>query len=135
MADIGFQISGTDITTATIRPDNDLTRSLKPKVRIAKFGDGYEQRGKPGVNHIEEKYKITMKNREKSVADDIVKFFDDKGGVSSFDFTYPDANSSVNDSDGSPVSTIKVVCDTWSVQYAYGSHYNVNANFRRIYGV
>ena len=38
MPDIGFQISGTNITTATIRPDNDLTKNSKPKVKIAKFG-------------------------------------------------------------------------------------------------
>ena len=66
---------------------------------------------------------------------DDVKFFDDKAGVSNFEFTIPDANSSVTDSDGSPVSTVKVVCDSWSIQYEYGSHYNVNATFRRIYGV
>ena len=135
MPDIGFQISGTNITTATIRPDNDLTKNSKPKVKIAKFGDGYEQRAKAGLNSIDESFKITMKNRDKAVADDIVKFFDDKAGVSNFDFTIPDANSSTTDSDGSPVSTIKVVCDSWSIQYAYGSHYNVNATFRRIYGV
>lgn len=133
MSDIGFQISGTNITTATIRPDNDLTRTSKPKVIISKFGDGYEQRGTAGMNHIQQTFKVTMKNREKSVADDIVKFFEDKGGVTSFDFTFPDANSSTNDSDGNAVSTVKVVCTTWSIQYAYGSHYNVSGNFRRIY--
>lgn len=135
MADIGFEISGTSITTATIRPDNDLTRSAKPRVRIAKFGDGYEQRAKPGINHIAETYKITMKNRNKEVADDIIKFFNDKGGVSSFDFTLPDANSSTNDSLGNTVSTVKVVCDTWSLQYSNASNYNVTADFRRIHGV
>jgi len=135
MADIGFQISGTSITTATIRPDNSLTRQSKPKVRVAKFGDGYEQRARKGINHIEETYKLTMKNRAKETADDMIKFFDIKGGVSAFDFTLPDSNSSTNDSAGNGVSTIKVVCDTWSIQYENGSHYNVNASFRRIYGV
>ena len=133
MSDIGFQISGTNITTATIRPDNDLTRTSKPKVRIVRFGDGYEQRGAEGMNHIQQTFKVTMKNREKNIADDIVKFFEDKGGVTSFDFTFPDENSSTNDSDGNAVSTVKVVCTTWSIQYAYGSHYNVSGNFRRIY--
>ena len=135
MPDIGFQISGTDITTATVRPDNDLTRNSKPKVRVIKFGNGYEQRSKEGLNHIDQTFKVTMKNREKATADDILKFFEDKGGISSFDFTFPDANSTTNDSSGNAVSTVKVVCDTWSIQYAYGSHYNVNATFRRIYGV
>ena len=85
------------------------------------------------MNHIQQTFKVTMKNREKSVADDIVKFFEDKGGVTSFDFTFPDANSSTNDSDVNAVSTVKVVCTTWSIQYAYCSHNNVSGNFRRIY--
>ena len=133
MADIGFEISGTNITTATIRPDNDLAKNSKPKVKVARFGDGYEQRAAKGINHIEESYRVTMKNRERTVADDIVKFFDDKGGVSSFDFTVPDANGSTNDSSGNPVTTIKVVCSTWSLQYANANHYNVSAQFKRIY--
>ena len=133
MANIGFEISGTNITTATIRPDNDLAKNSKPKVKVARFGDGYEQRAAKGINHIEESYRVTMKNRERTVADDIVKFFDDKGGVSSFDFTVPDANGSTNDSSGNPVTTIKVVCSTWSLQYANANHYNVSAQFKRIY--
>jgi len=135
MADIGFEISGTNITTATIRPDNDLQRKATPKVRKVKFGHGYEQRGAVGINSIEETYSLRFKNREKAAADDIVKFFEDKAGVTSFSFTIPDSNSSTNDSDGNPVSTIKVVCDTYSIKYANANHYDVSATFRRVYGV
>ena len=135
MADIGFEISGTNIATRTIRPDNDFQRNMIPAVKTAKFGDGYEQRGRKGINNIEQTFAMQFKNRDKADADDIVKFFDDKAGVTSFIFTYPDINSSTNDSDGNAVTSIRVVCLTWSVQYIYGSHYNVNANFKRVYGV
>jgi len=124
---IGFEISGTDITTATIRPDNDLTRTSTPKVRITKFGNGYEQRGKMGLNPLEEIYAVNMKNREKATADDIIKFFEDKAGVTSFNFTVPDSNASGSE------RTIKVVCDNWSINYGNGSYYNVTGKFRRIY--
>jgi|TARA_B100001540_G_C15578469_1_gene538392 phage-related protein len=135
MADIGFEISGTNITTATIRPDNDLQRKSTPKVRKVKFGHGYEQRGAVGINNIEETYSVRFKNREKAAADDIIKFFEDKAGVTSFSFTIPDSNSSTNDSDGNPVTTVKVVCDTYSIKYANANHYDVSATFRRVYGV
>tara|TARA_B100000965_G_C19467002_1_gene702357 strand:+ start:424 stop:831 length:408 start_codon:yes stop_codon:yes gene_type:complete len=135
MADIGFEISGTNITTATIRPDNDLQRSATPKVRRVKFGHGYEQRGRTGINNIEESYTLRFKNREKSTADDIIKFFDDKAGITSFSFTIPDSNSTTNDSAGNPVSTIKVVCEKYSIKYGNANHYDVNATFRRVYGV
>lgn len=129
MPDIGFEISGTGITTATIRPDNTLTRSSKPSTRVVKFGNGYEQRGRAGINNIEETYSITMSNREKATADDIVKFLDNTFGVTSFDFTVPDSNSDTN------VSTIKVVCDDYAINYGNGNYYDVNASFRRVYGV
>jgi len=124
---IGFQISGTNITTATIRPDNDLARSTKPLVRVVKFGDGYEQRGKKGINSLQETYNVQLKNREKSAADDIITFFDNKGGVTSFDFTVPDENSTNSE------RTIKVVCDNYSIKYGNGTYYTIGATFRRIY--
>ena len=124
---IGFEISGTNITTATIRPDNDLSRTSTPKVRITKFGNGYEQRGKMGLNALDETYAVNMKNRENTAADDIIKFFEDKAGVTSFNFIVPDSNASGSE------RTIKVVCDNWSINYGNGSYYNVTAKFRRIY--
>jgi len=126
---VGFQISGTGITTATIRPDNDLSSKFKPLVRISKMGDGYEQRSKKGLNSIIETYTVNMKNREKATADDIIKFFEIKAGITSFPFTIPDTNSSGDE------KTIQVVCDNYGITYGSGNYYNVTAKFRRIYGV
>lgn len=126
---IGFQVSGTNITTATIIPDRSLKRASKPNVRTADFGDGYEQRSRSGLNSIKETYTVNLSNRPKETADDIVKFFDDKAGVNSFDFTIPDTDNTTATGE----KTIKVVCDTWDIQYANGNHYTVNATFRRVY--
>mgnify|MGYP001173688859 FL=1 len=126
---IGFQISGTGITTATIIPDKTLSRKSSPQVRKAKFGDGYEQRAKKGLNSIEEKYTVNFVNRAKATADDIIKFFDNKAGVTSFEFTLPDTN----DTTATGERTIKVVCSDWSLTYANSDHYTVNATFDRIY--
>ena len=135
MADFAFEFSCTNINPATIRPDNDLQRSATPKVRRVKFGHGYAQRGLTGINNIEERYGLRFKNREKSTADDIIKFFDDNAGITSFSFTIPDSNSTTNDSAGNPVSTIKVVCEKYSIKYGNANHYDVTATFRRVYGV
>ena len=132
---IGFQVSGTNITTATIIPDKSLKRASKPNVRTADFGDGYEQRSRSGLNSIKETYTVNLSNRPKETADDIVKFFDDKAGITSFSFTIPDSNSTTNDSAGNPVSTIKVVCEKYSIKYGNANHYDVTATFRRVYGV
>ncbi len=126
---IGFQISGTNITTATIIPDKSLKRTSKPNVRTAKFGDGYEQRSKSGLNSIEDVYSVTLTNRVKETADDILKFFDDKAGVTSFDFTIPDTDNTTTTGE----KTIRVVCNSWNVQYASGDHYTIGATFNRVY--
>ena len=127
---IGFQISGTGITTATIIPDKTLSRKSSPQVRKAKFGDGYEQRAKKGLNSIEEKYTVNFVNRAKATADDLVKFFDNKAGVTSFDFTLPDTN----DTTATGEKTIKVVCSDWSTTYSNSGSYSLSAKFERIYG-
>ena len=59
---IGYQISGTSITTATIIPDKTLTRKSSPQIRKAKFGDGYQQRAKKGLNSIESKIISLIQN-------------------------------------------------------------------------
>ncbi len=69
---IGFPISGTGITSATIIPDKTLNRSATPKVRVANFGDGYQQRIADGINSIGETYSVNFVNREKAVADDLL---------------------------------------------------------------
>jgi len=133
MADIGFQISGTNITTATIVPDKTLQRQVNPRVRSATFGDGYIQRIADGLNSLNEVFTVNLTNKPKATADDIIKFFEDKKAVTSFSFTFPDENSSSTDSSGNKVTTIKVVCANWSLMYSSSDHYTIMATFNRVY--
>jgi len=126
---IGFAISGTNITSATIVPDKTLARSSKPRVKSAKYGDGYEQRAKAGLNSIEESFTVAFVNREKAIIDDINKFFEDKAGVTSFDFTIPDTDNTTTTGE----KTIRVVCPEWNTQYSNSNHYSLSASFVRIY--
>ena len=126
---IGFAISGTNITSATIIPDKTLTRASKPKIRSAKFGDGYEQRSKAGLNSIEEAFTVAFVNRPKATIDDLNTFFADKAGVTSFNFTIPDTDNTTATGE----KTIRVVCQDWNTQYSNSDHYSMSANFIRIY--
>ena len=126
---IGFPISGTGITSATIIPDKTLNRKATPKARVANFGDGYQQRIADGINSIGETYSVNFVNREKAVADDLLAFFDQKKGVTSFAFTIPDTDNTTATGE----KTIKVICNDWSVQYSNSDHYSVQATFERVY--
>lgn len=88
---LGFTV--TNITTDKVRADKNLHRQANPRVRVAQFGEGYQQRAIDGINNIVDTYSLMFSNREKIEADDIMTFFDTKAGVTAFDFTIPDTNS------------------------------------------
>ena len=117
---------GFNTGTLQVVPDKQLARSTSPKVKIATFGDGYEQRLQDGINSLGESYSVAFVTRTKDDIDDIVNFFDTKRGVVSFDFTIPDSNSGGE-------KTIKVVCANYSQKYDYDEFYSCSATFRRVY--
>lgn len=85
---IGFVASG-----KLFIPDRTLARNQTPRVRTQKFGDGYEQRLTEGINNINDSFTLSFVNKPKLDADDLYAFFEAQAGVSAFDFTYPDTNS------------------------------------------
>ena len=88
---IGFTATG--VTDRKIVPDKSLGVQSSPTILSQKFGDGYEQRLAAGINNKVDVYSLSFTNRPKAEADDILAFFETNGGVTSFNFTYPDTNS------------------------------------------
>lgn len=123
---IGFTTSAT-YGSRDIVPDKGLGRQSQPRVRVAKFGDGYEQRIADGINPIQETFNVTFNNRTEAEIDDITGYFASLGGVTAFDFTVPDANGSGGE------TTIKVVCDSYNQMYAQDGYPSASATFRRVY--
>ena len=75
-------------TEVNITPDRGLKINSKPRVLVAKYGDGYEQRTSAGINTEEESWDLKWTNRTLNEGNKIVKFFEDQGGVTAFDW-YP----------------------------------------------
>jgi len=121
---IGFDVGG---TLGVVVPDKGQKRNNKPRVFVANFGDGYEQRIANGINSLEQTIDVAFTTRPKADIDDIVAFFESKGGVTNFNFTLSDSNA------GGSEETIKVVCDTWDQTWVYDDYYTLNAQFRRVY--
>ena len=108
-------------------PDRGMSGQVTPNVRKISFGDGYEQRAVSGINNIAEVYNVSFNNRPKAEIDDIIAFFTNKAGVSSFNFTIPDTNSPSSE------RTIKVVCDSYNTTYNNNDFYSCTGSFRRVY--
>jgi len=122
---IGFTTSAAFGNRAVL-PDRGLTRQSQPKVLLARFGDGYEQRLPDGINSIQETFNITFNNRTKEEIDDITGYLASLKGASAFSLTIPDSNNSGE-------LTIKVVCDSYAQGYTYDNFYSATAVLRRVY--
>lgn len=122
---LGFTTTST-YGSRTILPDKGLQRQSTPRVLIARFGDGYEQRIADGINSIDEVFNVTFNNRTKEEIDDITGYLGSLNGATAFSYTIPDSNNSGE-------TTIKVVCDTFTQNYSYDDFYSASATFRRVY--
>lgn len=121
---IGFTLL--DGSTQAI-PDRGLQHTTRNRTLKVAFGDGYEQRLVDGINFKMQEFNVRFNNRTDDDADDIIAFFDNKKGVTAFDYTYPDTNESGGE------KTIKVVCESYNLTYVNDEHSSVDATFRRVY--
>lgn len=106
-------------------PDRGMTYSDSPKMLKADFGDGYQQRLSDGINNKPKVFQITFKDRLKADTEDIMNFFELKGGVTSFTFRY-------DKGDGAETQ-IKVVCPTWKWAANYDPYHTVTATLMEVF--
>lgn len=121
---VGFNVGG---SLGTVVPDKGLTLDNKPNVLVASFGDGYEHRIASGINNLPQTFNLSFATRPKAEIDDIVDFFEGKGGVTPFSYVVSDSNSSGGE------RTVKVVCSNWNQTWAFDNFYSLTATFRRVY--
>ena len=123
---LGFTTSA-DYGNRTIAHDRGIVRQSTPKLLIARFGDGYEQRIADGINSIQETFSVTFNNRSAAEIDDITGYFSSLKGVTAFTYTIPDEKESGGE------LALKVVCENYSQNYHHDGYYSVSATFRRVY--
>lgn len=123
---LGFTTSAT-YGSRTISPDRGIQRRSNPRVLVARFGDGYEQRIADGINSVDEMFSVTFNNRSAAEVDDITGYFASLKGATSFTYTIPDDNAVGGE------LAIKVVCQNYSQNYHHDGFYSVLATFKRVY--
>ena len=124
-----MQNDGSNITgfSSAVQPDKSLSRKNTPRVHLAQFCDGYEQRLQDGINSLKQEISVSFQTRPKAEIDDLVAFFESLNGVTKFRFDIADSNA------GSSTETIKVVCPDWDQKWEYDDYYTLDATFRRVY--
>jgi phage-related protein len=136
MATFSFTISANDVTSIKgasgsafeAVADRGLGRKSAHNVLTAKFGDGYEQRVLDGINTKQDMFSISFKNRDAEDINLIAGFLDNKAGTN-FDFVITDTFSNGSLSN----STIKVVCDSYNINYGQSTNHSLSCELRRVY--
>lgn len=80
---------------------SSVTQRKKPRVTIAAFGDGYEQRQADGLHPNLMEFDLMFESVSQAVGDAIEVFLDARGSVESFNWTPPKKSVGI------------YVCDTW----------------------
>jgi len=110
-------------TFPAITPVYGASKVSRPTNRVVKFGDGYEQVIRFGLNQNPKVWNLTWQNITESNADTIETFLDaraDDGDA--FDWTPPDGATSY-----------KWRCDEWDKTITYNNRATITATFRQVY--
>jgi phage-related protein len=130
---LGFTTSAS-FGSRAILPDKGIGRHSTPRVLVAKFGDGYEQRLVDGINSVDEVFSVTFNNRTAAEIDDITGYFASLKGATSFTYTIPDSTQTSNVApDTAGERRLKVVCQIYSQSYHHDGFYSVSATLKRVY--
>lgn len=88
-------------------PTIPISETRKPRIRIAQFGDGYEQRILDGINAYEVTWSLTFEHRKSDIIASMEAYLEDQKGTA-FPFKHPvDGN------------TYMVFCDEWRVDWSF----------------
>ena len=112
-------MSGENMETFNWIPQKSSTASISPRVRVIKFGDGYEQRIQDGINNDLRSYNVTFIG----LFDDITlidEFLTRQGAVRAFKWGEPHTHK-----------TITVVCRSWS-STSNGAAKTITATFDEV---
>lgn len=117
-----FDDATVGVATGQTTPDFGAQKSSKPVVRIARFGDGYEQRATFGINTNPKTWNLTWSAKSNSVAAAIEAFFDARGAKEAFTWT-PLGSA----------TAYKWVCREWNRELQYADINTVTATFEQVF--
>lgn len=98
-------------------------KETKLKLRKAQFGDGYAQRSARGINNIGQIWQVALNNRGQVEKDAIEAYLKAASTGVSFSWTPPGEATSV-----------KVICEEWSVTPIVAGYFTINAVFEQVFG-
>ena len=99
--------------------DRGIGRQAEHTTFVAKFGDGYEQRVRYGINSKQENIAVNFNNRDANDVVILAAFLDNKVGAN-FDIVLNG-------------ETIKVATEQYNIAYQQDGIHSLNTTLRRVY--
>ncbi len=96
------------------------TGEVRPRTRLIRFGDGYEQRVQDGINNDLRTYSLSFSG-QRLLMQEIQAFLLKQGGVTSFYWQAPERTKPG-----------LFVCEEWRDAYHSGQFWEINASFREV---
>lgn len=117
-----FADTGLAMSTGSTTPDFGASKNSKPNVKTIKFGDGYEQRLSLGVQQDPKVWSLKWTTLSDADANGIEKFFENRFGSQSFDWT------PLGDT-----SSYKFICREWGRTFKYSNINEISAKFEQVF--
>lgn len=111
------------MATFTYIASYGVIQKKQPIVRSMRFGDGYEQRARFGINTNPRTWDLKFAGKSETEADAIESFLDARGGVENFDWTPPTGSSG------------KWICRGWNRSIVDIDIHEVSATFEEVFEV
>lgn len=102
--------------------DDDYQWDEEPRVRMAKFGDGYEQRSPDGLNTRPRSLSLSWPNLSTTQKNTLVDFVRARNGAQAFFWTPPGEGSA-----------IKIKCPKWTIKRTSGPWWSVSCEFVEVF--
>ncbi|WP_122663498.1 phage tail protein [Pseudomonas viridiflava] len=106
--------------TFTWRPDKEPTGTTSFRNKSARFGDGYEQVAKDGINNKTQSWPLTFTG-DKARAKEIEAFLDKQAGAAAFKWTEPMCEE------------LLFRCKTYQLRNVSASVWTVSATFEQAF--
>lgn len=101
-------------------PDAGSTKDVEPLVTVTRYGDGYENRVRNGINHMPQKWSVRF-TRATDVGNAIDAFLTARGGFESFFWTNPNRETGI------------YVCRKWQTNRSQMGLVIVSALFEQVF--
>lgn len=105
----------------TWTPDQGASQKPELAVLEAKFGDGYVQRAKDGINNVKQVWDLRFTLRPKTEIDAIETFLRTHAGVTSFTWDTPKGE------------TVRFICKMYSTSYNHDYDCSASATFEQVF--